>query len=125
MGDSKTVVAETSADVTYTSAGYADNVSNPVPEAGSSTVPEYAGEAAQANSTYAFGYSNVGDGNAYGGDPNSVLQAQFNKTDDSKLAVDTNETSSGLGNTATESTQVSDYNSSVNGGVAGAVANTT
>ncbi|XP_061343391.1 pre-mRNA-processing factor 39-1 isoform X2 [Gastrolobium bilobum] len=126
MGDSETVVAETSMAETYASAGYADTVSNPVPEAGD-TVPQSAEEAAMGNSTYGFGYSNVGDGNAYAGDPNSVLQeAQFNATDDSKQAVgvtDANVASSGIGNTATESALVSDYNSSVNGGVVGEVAN--
>ncbi|KAK7336907.1 hypothetical protein VNO77_17460 [Canavalia gladiata] len=129
MGDSESVVTETSAAEAYASAaaGYADTGSNPIPDAGAAA-GESAGEAAQANSTYGFGYSNAGEGNAYAGDPNSVLQqAQFNATDDSKQAVAANDANeaSGLANTATESTAVSDYNSSVNGTVVGAVANAT
>ena len=130
MGDSETVVAEASAAETYATAagsgGYADSVSNPNQEA-VPTAAESAGEAAQANSNYVFGYSNAGEGNAYSGDPNSMLQqAQFHATDDSKQGVGVtgaNEVSSGLGNAAMESTQVPDYNSSVNGGAVAAVAN--
>ncbi|KAJ1416655.1 Tetratricopeptide-like helical domain superfamily [Sesbania bispinosa] len=125
MGDSETVVAQTSTAETYASAEYADTVSNPAPEAGATAVAESAGEGAQANPAYGFGYSNAGDGNAYAaGDPNSVLQqAQFNATNDSKPSggvSDANEASSVLGNIATES---SDYTSSVNGGSVGAAAN--
>ncbi|TKY62316.1 Cysteine-rich repeat secretory protein 3 [Spatholobus suberectus] len=126
MGDSESVVTETSGAEAYASAGYADTGLNPVLEAGA-TVDQSAGEAAQATSTYGFGYSNVGDGNAYAGDPNSVLQqAQFNATNDSKQAAgatDANDASTALGNTPAESTLVSDYNSSVNGDVVGEVAN--
>ncbi|RDX61578.1 Pre-mRNA-processing factor 39, partial [Mucuna pruriens] len=126
MGDSEPVVTETSAAEGYASAGYADTGSNPVPDGGAA-VDQSVGEAPQATSTYGFGYPNAGDGNAYAGDPNSVLQqAQFNATVDSKQAAgvtDANEASTGLGNTDAESTLVSDYNSSVNGGVVSDVAN--
>ncbi|KAL5155228.1 Pre-mRNA-processing factor 39 [Glycine soja] len=126
MGDSEPVVTEASAAEAYASAGYAETGSNPTPEAGAA-VDQSAGEAAQASSTYGYGYSNVGDTNAYAGDPNSVLQqAHFSATGDSKpagAAADANEASAGVGTTAAESTMVSDYNSSVNGGVVGAVAN--
>ncbi|XP_027349705.1 pre-mRNA-processing factor 39 isoform X1 [Abrus precatorius] len=128
MGDSESVVTETSAAEAYASAGYADSASNPVPEAGAA-VGESAGEAAQAHPAYSYGYSNVGDGNGntYAGDPNSVLQqAQFNANDDSKQTAgvtDASEASTGLGNMATESNIVSAYNSSLNGGVVSAAAN--
>ncbi|KAK7284152.1 hypothetical protein RJT34_18893 [Clitoria ternatea] len=126
MGDSESVVTETSAaEAAYASAGYADPGPNPVPEAGAAT-GESAGEAAQV-ATQGFGYSSAGDGNAYAGDPNSVLQqAQFNATDDSKQGsgvTDANQSNTGIGNTVAESTITSDYNSSVNGGAVAAVAN--
>ncbi|KAL2660212.1 hypothetical protein AAZV13_03G129800 [Glycine max] len=128
MGDSEAVVTEASAAEAYASAGYAETGSNPAPEAGA-TVDQSAGEAAQASSTYGYGYSNVGDVNSYAGDPNSILQqAQFSATGESKPAggaADSNEASAGVGSTAADSTMVSDYNSSVNGGVAGAVTNTS
>lgn len=120
MGDSETV-AEASAAVSYTSGsytstGYADAIPNPAPEV--ATVAESSEEANQANATYESNCSNFGDGNPYGGDPNSVLQqAQFNTTDGTQQIV-TNQTASG--NTATESAQMSEYNSSVNGAVANA-----
>ncbi|KAI4301036.1 hypothetical protein L6164_034355 [Bauhinia variegata] len=128
MGDSETVVAENSATASYTSTGYAGAIPNIVPELAPTTV-ESTGEASQGNSSFGFGYSSVGDGNAYSGDPNSVLQqAQFNTTEGTKQAVavgDTNDTASGRGNTATESTQVPEYNSSVNGSVVGEVPTAT
>ncbi|KAL3029131.1 hypothetical protein AAZX31_03G148500 [Glycine max] len=128
MGDSEAVVTEASAAEAYASAGYAETGSNPAPEAGA-TVDQSAGEAAQASSTYGYGYSNVGDVNSYAGDPNSILQqAQFSATGESKPAggaADSNEASAGVGSTAADSTMVSDYNSSVNDGVAGAVTNTS
>ncbi|XP_020220357.1 pre-mRNA-processing factor 39 isoform X4 [Cajanus cajan] len=126
MGDSELVATGASAAEAYASAGYAEAGSNPVPEAGAA-VDQSAGEAAQGASAYGFGYSNAGDANAYAGDPNSVLQqAQFNATGDSKQpdgVTDANEASTGLGSTPAESAVVSDFNSSVNGGVVGAVAN--
>ncbi|XP_068473108.1 pre-mRNA-processing factor 39-1 isoform X3 [Phaseolus vulgaris] len=129
MADSESVVTEASAHSaaeTYASAGYAESGSNPALEAGT-TVDEPAGEGAQSTSTYEYGYSNTGDVNAYTGDPNSVLQqAQFNATGDTKPAgglPDANEASAAVGNTAAEPALVSDYSSSVNGGVVGAVAN--
>lgn len=120
MGDSEIVVAEASAAETYASAGYDATSSNPAPEAGASaTAAEFTGEGAQANSTYGFTYS--GEGNAYAGDPNSVLQqTQFTATDESKQTsgeTNANEASGALGNAATNSTMVSGDNSSVNGGV--------
>ncbi|KAG5043631.1 hypothetical protein JHK87_007546 [Glycine soja] len=128
MGDSEAVVTEASAAEAYASAGYAETGSNPAPEAGA-TVDQSAGEATQASSTYGYGYSNVGDVNSYAGDPNSILQqAQFSATGESKPAggaADSNEASAGVGSTAADITMVSDYNSSVNGGVAGAVTNTS
>ncbi|KAL9285082.1 hypothetical protein ACSQ67_024612 [Phaseolus vulgaris] len=129
MADSESVVTEASAHSaaeTYASAGYAESGSNPALEAGT-TVDEPAGEGAQSTSTYEYGYSNTGDVNAYTGDPNSVLQqAQFNATGDTKPAgglPDANEASAAVGSTAAEPALVSDYSSSVNGGVVGAVAN--
>ncbi|KAF7804603.1 Pre-mRNA-processing factor 39 [Senna tora] len=133
MGDSETVVAETSAAVSYSSGGYNSTdyvgaLPNSVEEAGH-TVADSTGEAAQANLTYGFGYPNVSDVNAYGVETNSSLQqAQFNPTNEAKqdIEVVNNETVSGLGDKATESTQVADYNSSLNGSVvAGAVENAT
>ncbi|CAL0310404.1 unnamed protein product [Lupinus luteus] len=127
MGDSETVVAEASAAEVYASDGHADTVMNPVLEAGQ-TVTDSAGEGAEGNSTHGFGYSNAGDGNAYAGDPNSVLQAQFSAEDDNKLAagaIGTDQASGRLGNAATEPVQVSKYNSAVNGSVVGAVENAT
>lgn len=121
MGDSETMVAEASAAETYPSDGYNNTSSNPVPEAGAN-VPapaEIAGEAAaaQPNSGYAFAYS--GDGNAYtAGDPNSVLQAQFSATNESKQAAEVpNEDSSLVGKEAMDSAMVSADHSSVNGSV--------
>ncbi|KAF1881085.1 hypothetical protein Lal_00023118 [Lupinus albus] len=127
MGDSETVVAEAYAAEVYSSTGNADTVMNPVPGAGQA-VAEFAREGAEGNSTYGFGYSNAGVGNAYAGDPNSVLQAQFSATDDNKQAVGatgTVEASGGLGNAATEPAQVSEYNSAANGSVIGAAVNAT
>lgn len=112
MGDSETVAAETSAAETYPSAGYEDTASNPVTEAGT-TPAEFAGEAtAQVNSSHGVTYS--GDGNAYAGDPNSVLQqAQFNANNDSKQAAGVPD--------ANEATPMdADNNSSVNGTVGSA-----
>jgi len=122
MADSETMVAEASAAETYPSDGYNNTSSNPVPEAGAN-VPapaEVAGEAAaaaQPNSGYAFAYS--GDGNAYNaGDPNSVLQAQFSATNESKQAAGVpNEDSSLVGKEAMDSAMVSADHSSVNGSV--------
>lgn len=117
MGDSETMVAEASAAETYPSDGYNNTSSNPVPEAGAN-VPapaEIAGEAAaaQPNSGYAFAYS--GDGNAYtAGDPNSVLQAQFSATNESKQAAEVpNEDSSLVGKEAMDSADHSSVNGSV------------
>jgi len=130
MADSESVVTEASAHSaaeTYATAVYAESGSNPVIEASATTVDQPAGEGAQSTSTYEFGYSNTGDVNAYTGDPNSVLQqAQFNATGDTKPAgglPDANEASAGVGSTAAEPAMVSDYSSSVNGGVVGAVTN--
>ncbi|KAI4349344.1 hypothetical protein L6164_009942 [Bauhinia variegata] len=128
MGDNETVIAENSVAASYTSTGYAGAIPNLVPELASAAA-ESAGEASQANSSYGFGYSIVGDGNAYSGDPNSVLQqAQLNTTEETKQGDgvnDTNDTVSGHGNTATESIQVSEYSTSVNGSVVGEVPTAT
>ncbi|XP_015968115.1 pre-mRNA-processing factor 39-1 isoform X1 [Arachis duranensis] len=116
MGDSETVVAEALAAETHAAAGFGDSASNPTQEA-ASTVAEPAAEAAtQANSAYALGYSNTGDGNAYAGDPNAMQpEAQTNSMEDSKQGT---EAPSGLGNAATGSSQV-------NGGPVGAIADAT
>jgi pre-mRNA-processing factor 39 len=118
MGDSETMVTETSAAETYPSDGYNNTTaSNPVPEAAAPA--KVAGEAGvQDNSSYELGYS--GDGNAYtAGDPNSVLQqAQFSATNESKQADGAPDANSGaVGNEATDSTMVSGEHLSVNGGV--------
>lgn len=112
MGDSETVAAETSAAETYPSTGYEDTASNPVTEAGV-TPAEFAGEAtAQVNSSHGVTYS--GEGNAYAGDPNSVLQqAQFNANNDSKQAA-------GVPDTNEATPMDADNNSSVNGAVGSA-----
>ncbi|RYR21275.1 hypothetical protein Ahy_B03g066563 [Arachis hypogaea] len=114
MGDSETVVAEAPAAETHAAAGFGDSASNPTQEV-ASTVAEPAAEAAtQANSAYALGYSNTGDGNAYAEDPNAMQpEAQTNSTEDSKQGT---EAPSGLGTAATGSSQV-------NGGPVGAIAN--
>ena len=116
MGDSETVVAEAPAAETHAAAGFGDSASNPTQEA-ASTVAEPAAEAvSQANSAYALGYSNTGDGNAYAGDPNAMQpEAQTNSMEDSKQGT---EAPSGLGSAATGSSQV-------NGGPVGAIANAT
>ncbi|XLR14543.1 uncharacterized protein LOC110269419 [Arachis ipaensis] len=116
MGDSETVVAEAPAAETHAAAGFGDSASNPTQEV-ASTVAEPAAEAAtQANSAYALGYSNTGDGNAYAEDPNAMQpEAQTNSTEDSKQGT---EAPSGLGTAATGSSQV-------NGGPVGAIANAT
>lgn len=113
MADSETVAeASAAAAVSYAATGYADAIPNPVPEA-VVNVAESSGEGHQANATYELNCSTFGDGNAYSGDPNSVLQqAQFNSTDGIPQ-TDTNQTASG--NTAAESAQVTNYNPSVNG----------
>ncbi|XP_057438499.1 pre-mRNA-processing factor 39-1 isoform X1 [Lotus japonicus] len=106
MGDSETVVADASAAEAYAasaSAGHADTVMDPVPEAGAAT-----GEASQANSAYGYG-----EGNVYARDPNS---GQLGGTGDSKQAagvVDANE----AGNAAAENSVVPEYNSTANGSV--------
>ncbi|RYR04775.1 hypothetical protein Ahy_B06g084550 [Arachis hypogaea] len=116
MGDSETIVAEAPAAETHAAAGFGDSASNPTQEA-ASTVAEPAAEAAtQANSAYALGYSNTGDGNAYAEDPNAMQpEAQTNSMEDSKQGT---EAPSGLGSAATGSSQV-------NGGPVGAIANAT
>ncbi|XP_025635551.1 uncharacterized protein [Arachis hypogaea] len=116
MGDSETVVAEAPAAETHAATRFGDSASNPTQEA-ASTVAEPAAEAAtQANSAYALGYSNTGDGNAYAEDPNAMQpEAQTNSMEDSKQGT---EAPSGLGSAATGSSQV-------NGGPVGAIANAT
>ncbi|XP_028758277.1 pre-mRNA-processing factor 39 [Neltuma alba] len=121
MGDSEAVTEKSAAvsfnSTSYASSGQANAIPDPIPEA-VSTVVESGSEAQQANATFESNCSNFGDGNAYSGDPSSVLQqVQFNTTGGT-MQTDGNQTAGG--NTAPEYSQVPDYNSSVNGAVANA-----
>ncbi|XP_054806483.1 pre-mRNA-processing factor 39-1-like isoform X2 [Prosopis cineraria] len=121
MGDSEPLTEKSAAvsfnSGSYTSSGQADAIPNAIPEAVPPVV-ESSLEAQQANATFESNCSNFGDGNAYSGDPNSVLQqAQFNTTDGT-MQTDANQTASG--STTTEYPQVPDYNSSVNGAMTNA-----
>ncbi|KAJ7977177.1 Pre-mRNA-processing factor 39 [Quillaja saponaria] len=131
MGDSEAVVAESLKS--YTSTGYADASSDPVPGAGvvgsESNEEAVASSAAMVNSTYGDGYTNIGDSNAYGTDPNSFVQeVEVNATYETTPAdgvTDTNDAVAGLGSTAMDSSIGTAYNSSVNGSLVGEVANAT
>ncbi|ESR56980.1 hypothetical protein CICLE_v10018866mg [Citrus x clementina] len=80
MGDSETLVAETSAVMSYNSAGYtnaayADAGTNAVPDASafaSGTTGGYAAPGQSADAAYSV--PGVADGNAYNMDPNAVMQ---------------------------------------------------
>lgn len=81
MGDSETLVAETSAVMSYTSTGYtnttgyADANTNAVPDA-SAFAPGTAGDYVTSSGPMDAAYSvpGVGDGNAYSMDPNAIMQ---------------------------------------------------
>lgn len=80
MGDSETLVAETSAVMSYNSAGYtnaayADAGTNAVPDASafaSGTTGGYVAPGQSADAAYSV--PGVADGNAYNMDPNAVMQ---------------------------------------------------
>ncbi|XP_044491954.1 pre-mRNA-processing factor 39-like isoform X3 [Mangifera indica] len=84
MGDSETLVAETSAVMSYSSAGYTNTSyagasTNSVPDAGafaSGAAGDFAASGASVDGTYTVpaAGSGLSDGNAYNMDPNSVMQ---------------------------------------------------
>lgn len=126
MGDSETVVSETSAvmdyaPASYTSTGYADASSNVVPNTDASpseATGDFAASAAlgDANSTVPGG-SDLGDGNVYGTEPNSVMEeAHVNTTFETKPAVSSEEITDPE-NAATKLSQVAGTNYSVNASV--------
>lgn len=117
MGDSETVVAQTSGVVgyTYSSTEYADTSSNAVSDAGAFVAVDTRALAgsASADAAYALGDgSNLGDGNTYGTDPNTVMQEAPGSIAYEPSAGAT-DTSSNLG--SAESSQAAGYDSSVNG----------
>ncbi|KAM3731179.1 hypothetical protein ACB098_12G143000 [Castanea mollissima] len=130
MGDSETVLSETSAVMGYTSGsqtsmGYVEASSNVAPDTGASPSEATGGFAASAapadaNSTVPGG-SDSGDGNINSMEPNLVMQeAQVDTTFETKPDVgvaNTSEKATGLENAATELSQSAGNNSSVNGSV--------
>ncbi|RVX19353.1 Pre-mRNA-processing factor 39 [Vitis vinifera] len=118
MGDSETVVAQTSGVVgyTYSSTEYAGTGSNAVPDAGAFAAVDtrtLAGSAAPADAAYSLtDGSNLGEGNTYGTDPNTVMQEAPGSITYEASAGAT-ETSSNLA--AAELSQAAGYDSSVNG----------
>ncbi|XP_030934145.1 pre-mRNA-processing factor 39 isoform X2 [Quercus lobata] len=130
MGDSETVLSETSAEMGYTSGshtstGYVEASSNVAPDTGASPSEATGGFAASAapadaNSTVPGG-SDSGDGNINSTEPNLVMQeAQIDTTFETKPDVgvaNTSEKATGLENAATELSQSAGNNSSVNGSV--------
>ncbi|XP_031281026.1 pre-mRNA-processing factor 39-like [Pistacia vera] len=121
MGDSETLVAETSAVMGYSSAGYtntsyADASTNSAPDAGAFTsgaAGDYAASGAPVDGTYivpAAG-SGLGDGNAYNMDPNSVMQQV-----QAAGAAAASDNVTGLENASVAPSQASGY-SSLNGNV--------
>ncbi|XP_050106981.1 pre-mRNA-processing factor 39-1-like isoform X2 [Malus sylvestris] len=124
MADSETVVAQTSAVMGYTSAGYtstgyADASSNIATDTGalhSEATPEFSNTP---------GGSNIGDGNAYSADPNSLmLETQSYTAYETKPAVGVTDASGNVvsnENDALESSQVASYDSSMNGVIASGV----
>ncbi|XP_062148038.1 pre-mRNA-processing factor 39-1 isoform X4 [Alnus glutinosa] len=126
MGDSETVVSETSAAMdyapaSYTSTGYADASSNVVPNTDASpseATGDFAASAslADANSTVPGG-SDLGDGNVYGTEPNPVMQeAHVNTTFEPKPPV-SSEKVSDPESAAAKLSQVAGTNYSVNASV--------
>ncbi|XP_034690667.1 pre-mRNA-processing factor 39 [Vitis riparia] len=118
MGDSETVVAQTSGVVgyTYSSTEYAGTGSNAVADAGAFAAVDtrtLAGSAAPADAAYSLtDGSNLGEGNTYGTDPNTVMQEAPGSITYEASAGAT-ETSSNLA--AAELSQATGYDSSVNG----------
>ena len=118
MGDSETVVAQTSGVVgyTYSSTEYAGTGSNAVPDAGAFAAVDtrtLAGSAAPTDAAYSLtDGSNLGEGNTYGTDPNTVMQEAPGSITYEASAGAT-ETSSNLA--AAELSQAAGYDSSVNG----------
>ncbi|KAI9181127.1 hypothetical protein LWI28_011751 [Acer negundo] len=115
MGDSETVVAETSSVMDYLSAGYtntgyADPNANDAPNA-SGFAP------ADATYTVPAVSSSSGDGNTYSMDPNSVTQEAS-----AVGATDGNDNVAGTENVAVGSSQAAGYGS-VNGNVASEAGN--
>ncbi|XP_059626092.1 pre-mRNA-processing factor 39-1 [Cornus florida] len=140
MGDSEAAVAQTSAVMEYTSAGYSstdygDASSNDVPDAGA-TIGEMDAPAAKTTGDMAVSVampdattvpdativpdaSNFGGGNAYHTDLNSAVQeAPTTMTYDSKISygvADTSENPVSLENASVDSSQVVSHDSSING----------
>ncbi|KAH7577721.1 hypothetical protein JRO89_XS01G0289400 [Xanthoceras sorbifolium] len=117
MGDSETVVAETSSVMGYTSAGYAGTG---YADPNSNVVPDASGFApADGNYIVQAVGSSSGDGNTYNMDPNSAMQEA-----PVVGATDGNANVAGTENVAVESSQVAGYGS-VNGNVASEAGNVT
>lgn len=121
MGDSETVVAQTSevmgyASAGYVSSGYADSSTNLIPHPG----------AFQSVITGDFSVSptsaDMGDGNAYVTDPNSIQQANHvGEVDETKADVvvtDHSQNAAVSENSAMETAAVVGHDSSLNGSVA-------
>lgn len=122
MGDSETLVAETSAVMSYNSAGYtnaayADAGSNAVPDASAfapGTGGDYAASGQSADAAYSVPV--VADGNAYNMDPNAVMQQAPGVGSGDNVAPSENE--------AVGSSQATGYNS-MNGSVINEAGNAT
>ncbi|KAK3193443.1 hypothetical protein Dsin_024753 [Dipteronia sinensis] len=115
MGDSETVVAETSSVMDYTSAGYANTG---YADPNTNDAPNASGFApADATYTVPAVSSSSGDGNTYSMDPNSVMQEA-----PAVGATDGNDSAAGTENVAVGSSQAAGYGS-VNGNVASEAVN--
>ncbi|XP_057964062.1 pre-mRNA-processing factor 39-1 isoform X2 [Malania oleifera] len=137
MGDSETVVAQTSAVVGYTSSGY---TSTDFAEAGANVATDagafIAGATAEVSpvaptdAAYAVADGSVsGDSNTYNSDTNSAVQeaaaVTVYETKQSDGVIDTTESLASLEKMAVESSQADGYDSSVNGNVVGEAAHYT
>lgn len=128
MGDSETVVAQTSAvmgytSTDYTSTGYADaslNITHDVAALPSEATGEISTSAAPADVSHsALGGSSLGDGNTYTVDSNTVMQESHvgtvNEIKTAVAAIDSSGNVAALENEAINSSQAGGYGSSVNG----------
>ena len=117
MGDSETVVAQTSGVVgyTYSSTEYADTSSNAVPDTGAFAAVDTRALAGSAPADAAYALvdgSNLGEGNTYATDPNTVMQEAPGSIT-YEASADATDTSLNLA--SAESSQAAGYDSSVNG----------
>lgn len=119
MGDSEAVVTQTSGVVgyTYSSTEYVDTSSTAVPDAAAFASVDnraLAGSAAPGDAVYAMADgSNVGEGHAYGTNPNTVMQEAPGGVMYEAPSAGAADTGSNLA--AAESSQAAGYDTSVNG----------